>query len=341
MSSTGLTPTSTAAATSVLSSASAPPGELQKFAPDSMIAGSVPLAAGANPLQVAYHAAAFALDSERVRVIYAASRQRVHYMAAAAADFAALPPDRPTGTALGAALEEAVQRPADALPLALLAADDAGTTAVVLHEGKLSSFRGYSALIEQQLRERYGELELRDVTQHPASHVWRGHAELQNAAARRLQRASLALACTLASAAALGLVWLNLLRGPGQQPAIAEANQALSAGMAEAVKRANAPMLSASYTFFEVQRLATLASDSGGRIVKFVQDNNRIAWELRLPLWVTQEMLTPLGSDIRVRREGDSLFVRRGILEREDESAAAAQRADNAVARQVKQGGGN
>jgi hypothetical protein len=309
--------------------------EVFKLAPDSMIAGTVPLARGADPLTAAYHAAAFALDTERVRLMARAAGDRVHYLAAAASDFNSQAADRPTGTALGNILQRAQGRARDAMALALLEADDAGTTAVVLADGEVASFRGYSALIEEQLRERYPELEIVDVTQEPATTSWEGYQALQDRSARRVQRFSLLAAATVATLSLAGLALLSGLRGPGRQPAIAQANEALARAVGDGVQRANAPSLSASYTFFEVQRLASLAADSGGRIVKFVQDNNRIAWEVRLPLWVTQEMLAALGSDIRVRREANALVVRRGILERDDESTVAAQRADDAVARNV------
>lgn len=309
--------------------------EVFKLAPDSMIAGTVPLARGADPLTAAYHAAAFALDTERVRLMARAVGDRVHYLAAAASDFNNQPAERLTGTALGGILAQAQQRPPDAVPLALLEADDAGTTAVVLADGEVTSFRGYSALIEEQLREHYAGLEIVDVTQEPALSTWQGYQALQDRSARRVQRVSLLAATAVATLSLAGLIVVSGLRGPGRQPAIAQANEALARTVGEAVQRANAPSLSATYTFFEVQRLASLAADSGGRIMKFVQDNNRIAWEVRLPLWVTQEMLMSLGSDIRVRREANALVVRRGILERDDESMVAAQRADDAVARNV------
>ena len=64
-----------------------PVTDVVKLAPESMIAGTVPLLRGADALTVAYHAAAFALDTERVRVMAQAAGDRVHYLAAAASDF--------------------------------------------------------------------------------------------------------------------------------------------------------------------------------------------------------------------------------------------------------------
>lgn len=307
--------------------------EILKFTPESLIAGSVPLSANADPLAVAHHAAAFALDTERIKLVFQRTGDHVHYIAAAAADFVGLATDRPVGTTLAGILARLSDKGRARQALALLDTDDVGTTAVVFADNQLSSFRGYSALVEQELKDRFADVEIVDVSQEPAAIAWHGFRELEHLSARKVQSLSLVMAGAISALALCGLLVVTQGRLGGTQPAIKQANDSIFKSFSDAANQANAPVLSASYTFYELQRLASLTSDSGGRIERFVQDNNRIAWELRLPKWVTQEMLSPLGSDIRVRRDEQSLIVRRGILDRDDESQAAASRAEADMAR--------
>lgn len=60
------------------------------FTPPSIIAGSVPLKGHVDPVMAAFHAAAAALDDERLQLIHQRHQDRVYYLAAPAMDFASV-----------------------------------------------------------------------------------------------------------------------------------------------------------------------------------------------------------------------------------------------------------
>ena len=308
--------------------------EFEKFTPPSLIAGTLDLPKGEDALTAAFHSAAYALDTERIRLTYRAVGGKVFYLAALASDFASVSAGRQAGTTLANILDriERAQAEGTTGALAMLDADEGGTTAVVWSKNELTSHRGYSALIESQLLDHFGTLEVEDVTLQSVQHAWYGYRELEYKAAQRLQRWSVLAATGVCVAALAGIMVAVKDRGAGPSSAIAVANDSLMRAAGEVVSRANTPTLTASHTFFELQRISALCVESGGRIVKFVQDKNRLAWEIRLPRFVTEEMLRPLGDDIRIRRDTDGLRVRRGILEPEDASQQAGRAADQRMA---------
>lgn len=284
------------------------PALLKSFVPRSLIAGSLPLAKGAVPLQVAYNAACLALDSERIALIVSASGNTVHYLAGLAADFASA---GPVTCWLAGALPGSAHHQGPGAYYCPL--DEHGLTACVLcTEDGVKCFVGSADDVKRfPASERVPDCRAFEATD-PVGAAWpRWHAYTEYAREdnrtllRRLVQGGLA-ACAIMLvlwvAAAVYLSWAN-----AQSTDLAAKARRIvdSAQQAFAENSGNRDP-----AWIEFQNLARFVLEHQGRLVAFEHKGGKSSWTLEVPEFTTgEEISRAFGPGVQTHKEGNRIQV--------------------------------
>lgn len=263
---------------------------MELFTPNSFVAGTRPTGRH-DPAEVAWHAAAAALDTEDLRMVVSVTPGRVWFLAAPARDFASAPD---CATPLAAALpgmadhrgEGTYLLPLDPLPL----------WAAVQFQGE--QIRSFTGSFEDA--KRFGDS--LGLPTHEASAMtaapWCGYQAMRLAA----ERAGLRVAFRWgAGLTAVGfLLWISA----AAMGAIAEhrqgaASAALKARITSLTQYANQlheqPL---ARTLAELQQVSQVAVQSGGAISRYQIKQGQTHWRMRLPAWVNGSAYAGLGPGV-------------------------------------------
>lgn len=280
---------------------------MQSFTPISLIAGALPVQSEGQAAEVVFHAAAYLLDTERVKLCFKYENGVVYYLAADVADFASFIHGADgSGTPLSAILDR---------DGAMMLSTPSNALAVIRKGGMLLSFSGNEASLRDLALQTYG-LEIEDVTGGQPTHQWESLTSMEGNRARKMHIASFIIAMSVATLSIGLLVAVTVWKSYSDRQMAATEN-AIQASVKRVVAEANAQKLTAQISLSDLGLLMSKAAtvcggEPGCGIHHYRQEKSAVAWEIRVPQWVTQEFMSSLGADIKFRREGDFLVITRG-----------------------------
>lgn len=282
-----------------------------EFLPRSLIAGSLPLAKDAVPAQVAYNAASFALDSERICLIIAVKGARVHYLAGAASDFASQ--SGAVCTALACALPGSPFYRGPGVYFSPVG-DDGLTACVIGTDDNVKCFVGAEVdALRFQESEQMADLPVvrlaSSVLKLATLPPWRPFNECERDSSQRLLvrlrhfgigYCAAMVALWVATAVYAAAVDDRVQNSAAQaQALIASAQQAMAedGGMHHPAWQ-------------ELQTISRFVLEHQGRVTAFEAKAGKINWALDVPDFVTgDEIGKAFGSGIQTRKEGARIHV--------------------------------
>lgn len=280
---------------------------MQSVTPLSLIAGALPAQSERQAAEMVFHAAAYLLDTERVKLCFKYEDGIVYYLAADASDFASFVHDADgSGTPLSAILDR---------DGAMMLSTPSNALAVIRKNGALLSFSGSEASLRDLAMQTYG-LEIEDVTGDQPAHQWESLSSLEGKRARKMHITSAIAAISVATLSIALLVAATVWKSYSDQQTAATEN-AIQASIKKVVAEANAQKLTAQISLSDLGLLMNKAAtvcggEPGCGIHHYRQEKSAVAWEIRVPQWVTQDFMSSLGADIKFRREGEFLVITRG-----------------------------
>lgn len=279
-----------------MSQASAPSVEVsaaEAYTPREFVAGFIALPRGAKAVDAAWHAAAIALETERVRLIHRAADGGVYFIAAAAGEFASHPD---AASPLASALPDTPGHRGNGAYLVEMGGGI--VAAVVKEQGGMQSYVG-----ERDDVMRF----VADLAVHWPSEmeVWVGYRQIEQ---RRAWRTSVAaiVAGVLASGLFIALaVAASTLDGFVKHrkdlalDSMRSEQQATAASM-----NVKPPDAFGDYVTFS-QRVVAL----GGKLNRYEATGGAQLFEAEIPRWATD--LSQLGSGVQTKLDGDHIVVTR------------------------------
>lgn len=283
------------------------------FVPPSIVAGSVNVAAGADPVQVAYNSACLALDSERVCLIFSAHGRLVHYVAGLASDFSSSSPN--VTTILAIALPGMPYHRGDGCYRVKIGLSGEMVACVACKDGRVYSFVGTTSRAERFPAAIGGAnipvIDLAD--SDPCAQdipVWKPHSEREREDNKRLLRRSAIF--LFAVNCFMGSIWVAsaVTQGVAEGQLHNIANEA-SQGMQSLFGKL-APAAYKHEAWNEYQAIAAFAIDHKGRLEHFELKDGRLAWKISVPSFVTGAEINSNFKGVSVAEDGDRLIIRKG-----------------------------
>lgn len=278
------------------------------FVPRSLIAGSLPVARDASPLQVAYNAACLALDTERIVLIAAREDDRVHYLAGAGADFAS---QGNVTTLLASALPGNPHHRGHGSYFC--AVDDTLHACVITTSAGVKCFVGTEEDVERfPVTEGVPQLPVFQVGSAGAAleqmPPWRAFSEYDRGDNRLLLQRLLTVGIALNGV--MGLLWVG---------ASLYASYA-SAQAQDLATQARAVITAASNAFAqdggnhhpawqEFQNVSRFALEYQGRITAFAFQDGKLNWSLVVPEFVTGDQIQRAFGSVQTKREDGRIRI--------------------------------
>jgi hypothetical protein len=271
---------------------------VSEFVPRSLIAGSLPVAAGASPLHVAYNAASFALDTDRICLITSVQGDKVHYLAGAASDFAS---QGPVSTLLARALPGVAGHQGKGVYFCTTEDD---VKCFVGDQGDADRFPDAEGLDDYVVHRLQPYTE--KLTGLPA---WKPFSERDRAANRAwcggLLVTGIGLSVVMALIWAGSAIYVSRLGAPRPDPA--QELQSLIAQTSASVVKDSGTYDSA---WLEFQTVSRFVLEHQGKLLSFQLLDGKLSWSLEVPDSVTGEELDQaLGRGIQTRRDGGKISV--------------------------------
>lgn len=266
--------------------------KLEMFTPKDFVSGFIAIPEGVNPLEAAWHAAANALETERVRFVHQIADGGIYFIASDAMDFASHPD---SATSLAAALPGATGHEGDG---AYLLEIGGGSVAVVI-KGKCS-LKSYAG-------ERNNVMRFIDGCENrfwPMNGMrWVGYSEYENQHARRIAK------ITITSCAGISVLFFALAISFLIATEVITHNKtnAINKIRAEQEKIAagfNDQSTSDAYT--EYMKTAKAVLDTDGRMISFDSNGKVTKFELNLPNGANTELL---GMEVSIKPAGKRILV--------------------------------
>jgi len=265
--------------------------EAQIYTPREFVSGFIPLPRHAKPLEAAWHAAAVALETERIRIIHRVSDNGIYFIAAAAATFASHPNAK---TPLSAVLPDANGYKGDG---AYLIEMGSGIVAVIIKEqSKLQSYIGerVNALRFAGTHQQYWPTECES---------WVGYTQFESRHARRLSSISILLGMIVTGIFISVSVAISVTSGFVAHRKDIALDSIRAEQLATATQLGSQP--SDAYT--EYRKLTEPVVSMGGKLIHFESTGDTTHFKAEFPQWVTN--LGSLGSGIQTHSEGDHIVA--------------------------------
>lgn len=277
----------------------------EPFTPDEIVAGRVPLATGEPPEEMAYRAAARALDCPRVCLVVIRSEGAVHYLAGLASAFASL-----AAETLPAPIAIALPGAAGHRGAGVYAAiTPSGWAAVAIaHDGTVGVVAGDRTTVETCAALR--ELPLYEVDAIAAElgserlPAWQPHHQASEAREAAGERLATIGGVVVAAAAAAVYIGLSIAGWHADEPV----PQAISPAYAAPAGRLPDPQL-ALRTMRHLMEVSDLARQTRGTVRIYKVDRGRTSWAMELPAWVTRQQIEQLGGSPKVSAAPNGALV--------------------------------
>ena len=283
------------------------------FVPASIVAGSVNVAAGADPAQVAYNSACLALDSERVCLIFSAQGRLVHYIAGLASDFSSSSPNVTTILAIG--LPGMPHHQGEGCYRVNVGPGGDLIACVACKDGRVYSFVGAPSRAER-FPAAIGGVDIPVIDLSASDErvqdipVWKPHSEREREDNKRLLRYSaiflFAVNCVMA------MIWIAsaISQGVAEGKLHSIAEEAKLSMSSLIVKLAPAAYKHEAWN--EYQSVAAFAMDHKGRLDHFELKDGKLTWRISVPAFVTGGEINSTFKGISVTQDGDNLIIRKG-----------------------------
>ena len=277
----------------ILSSLETPDGAGQIFTPKELVSGFIDAPRNASSIEAAWHAAAVALDTERVRLVHHEADGGVYFLAADASDFA----DFPNAiTPLAAALPGAEGHKGDGAYFIDLAA---GIVGVVLKGPKLlKCFVGD----RNQAIQFAGELTQFWPTECEA---WVGYRQLESRNTNRLAKIAIFAGIGITSifiGATIFISWKSA-------SLLSKHDDSLMSIHAEQQKIVDELSAHQPEAFTEYRKVANAISKKGGVLIHIESTGNKSSFDAQFPLWASD--LNTLGQGLTTKIEDNHIIVSR------------------------------
>lgn len=267
--------------------------EAQIFTPREFVSGFIEIPKHAKPLEAAWHAAAVALETERIRIIHCITDNGIYFIAADAADFANHPNAM---TPLAAALPCISGHKGDG---AYFIEMWSGIVAVIIKgQGSLQSYVG-----EREEVIRFAEGQTKYWPSVTECELWVGYTQFESRHARRISSLSILLGMVLTGIFILITVAASVASGFVTHRKEVALDSIRAEQLATAAQLGGLP----SDAYFEYRKLAQPIVSLGGKLTHFDSSNNTTHFKAEFPLWITE--LGALGDGIQTRPEGDHIMV--------------------------------
>jgi len=283
------------------------------FVPPSIVAGSVNVAGGADPAQVAYNSACLALDSERVCLIFSAQGRLVHYIAGLASDFSSSSPNVTSILATG--LPGMRHHQGEGCYRVNIGPGGDMIACVACKDGRVYSFVGAPSRAERFPAAIGGvDIPIIDLSASDARTqdipVWKPHSEREREDNKRLLRYSAIFLFAVNCIMALTWIASAITQGVSEGKLHSIAEEAQQSMGSLIVKLAPAAYKHEAWN--EYQSVAAFAMDHKGKLEHFELKDGQLAWRISVPSFVTGGEINSTFKGINVTEDGDNLIIRKG-----------------------------
>ena len=271
----------------------------EKFTPEEVIAGAVPYVEG-NPREIAYHAASYALDTERVHLVCSQHDGMVYYLASPSSEFANMPL---SSTPLGSALPGGKGHQGDGIYTLNLGHS---VFVVVVQEQTLRSYVGDPVEVKGFTSDIDLPVYSLDGGEHLSS--WDGYRLMEIREDRRIARSVTAFG-VLASFLGLAL-WIVLVMANSWLSSNVSDRYVEARKNADQISRELATVDPLAVHLNELQRITSVAVKAKGWVGFYRLRKGQVSWEVDMPSWVTEDYIKALGGGVRaVKNEKDGTIT--------------------------------
>lgn len=263
----------------------------QVFTPREFVSGFIAPPRGTKPLEAAWHAAAVALDSERIRMVHHEADGGIYFLAADAGDFVSHPNAM---TPLASAMPGSPGHKGDGAYFVELGSgivgvavkDPEGLRCYVGERGDALRFAGEQALYWPNDCE-----------------LWTGYRQYESRHARRLANASILVGMVLTAF----FLALSVLASAASETLSHRKEASLNSIRAE--QREAVSQFSAEHpdAYVEYRNLAVPVVAMGGKLTRFESGGGNTTWEAEFPSWVDD--LSALGGGVKARMGNSRVIV--------------------------------
>lgn len=263
----------------------------QVFTPAGIVSGFIAPPRGASPLEAAWHAAAVALDSERIRLVHREADGGIYFLAADSGDFVGHPNAM---TPLASALPGAAGHKGDG---AYLIDIGSGLVGVAVKEPR--SLRCYVGERNDALRFA-GE----SAAYWPEEGgLWTGFRQYESWHARRLANRAILIGMTLAAV----FLAISIFASAAAESLAHQRGAAIDRIRAEQQATALRFGSERPDAYAEYRKLAVPVVTMGGQLTRFESAGGKTTWEAEFPSWV--EDLSSLGSGLKTKMGKSRVIV--------------------------------
>jgi hypothetical protein len=269
--------------------------DVQIFTPKEFVAGFIAHPKGTNAIEAAWHAAAVALETERIRFVQHEADGGIYFLAADAADFVTHPNAM---TPLAAAIPGAAGHQGDGAYLVELGN---GLFAVVV-KGPLS----LSCYIgEKPEAMKFAEgLEL-----HFPIHceLWTGYRQYESRSARKFAKGVVFFGM------ALTVIFLGMSIAASAGAEFFSHRKDAAINSIRNAQQSTVAQFSTQFpdSYADYRKLTISIVALGGRLIRFEANDGVSTWEAEFPSWVSD--LSSLGAGIKTRIENSHVIVSKGV----------------------------
>lgn len=268
--------------------------DVQVYTPREFVSGFISPPRGANPLEAAWHAAAVALETERIRVVQHEADGGIYFLAADAGDFVNHPNAM---TPLSSAMPGAAGHKGDGAYFA-----DLGSGVVAVVVKKELSLRCYVGERSEAIRFADG-----CTSYWPnESESWVGFRQLESRHARHLAKMAVLLGMGLTGI----FIVLSVIASGASEMLSHRKEAALDGIRAEQKRTASQFNVEHADAYADYRKLATHIVTLGGKLAHFESTGERNSWEAEFPSWVSD--LSTLGTGFKTKIENARVIVNKG-----------------------------
>lgn len=282
----------------------------RKFMPHNLIGGVLPVAGKADPMEVAFHAAANALETEAVKLIYSVNFDKVYYLAAPADEFASVHDET-----------------ACSLAIALPGMPGHLGKGVYFDSKSVVSFTGdaIKVYVGPDFQRFIDKEKMGGLSEYPSGGIslltlpaWSGINERKLTAHRKLFR--LSMITGIITAATMSALWLGASAWSGvSHSKIEDVAAKAHEDVLAAVNVLNQPQHASTAAFAEINRVGQFVMEKGGvsvvSVKQFEYANGKAKWVIIVPTFITGEDISrSLGAGLKQTPSSDGrIEVSKGI----------------------------
>lgn len=265
--------------------------DAQVYTPREFVSGFISPPRGANPLEAAWHAAAVALETERIRVVQHEADGGIYFMAADAGDFVNHPNAM---TPLASAMPGAAGHKGDGAYFV-----DLGSGVVAVVVKKELSLRCYVGERSEAMRFADG-----CTCYWPnEAESWVGFRQLESRHARHLAKMAVLVGMVLTGI----FIVLSVVASGASEMLLHRKEVALDNIRAEQQKTASQFNVEHADAYADYRKLATPIVALGGKLVHFESTGEKNTWNAEFPSWTSD--LSALGTGFKSRIENAHVIV--------------------------------